>query len=167
MQDIPYALTDLEVGWLAGIFEGEGSAGAYGRSVEAQISMTDRDVIERVQRLFPSPQGVTVRRRLSRHKLMYTWRLRRREDVAAFLRTILPLLAARRTKQARVVLARAEDPGGGVGSGHRNKTHCRNGHLYDVANTHINAKGHRTCRMCRRLQTQARRRRLANVDHNV
>jgi hypothetical protein len=33
----------------------------------------------------------------------------------------------------------------------RMKTHCRNGHPFDAANTRINSQGHRACRACARI----------------
>ena len=148
-------MDDIDLGWLAGIFEGEGSAGVYDRGVCVYVGMTDRDIIDRIQELFPSP-GVTVQSRKPGRKSLYVWRIRQRETVAEFLRLVIPLLGTRRTAQACAVLARAEDDGG-LGSGHRRKTHCRNGHLYSKRNTSTNASGHRSCRTCRRLQSQRRR----------
>jgi hypothetical protein len=151
-------LTDVEIAWLAGLFEGEGSCGFYDRGMAVYIGMTDRDVIERVQKLFPGPQGIRVRNRVTAGtKPLWEWRIRRRELVAEFLCLILPHLGQRRSEQARKLIAVAEDPKRGYGSGHRNKTHCRNGHPYDEANTSINDEGHRSCRTCRRNQTRKRR----------
>ena len=35
----------------------------------------------------------------------------------------------------------------------RAQTHCKNGHLYDPANTRLDGRGHRVCRACHRAQT--------------
>lgn len=37
------------------------------------------------------------------------------------------------------------------------KTHCKRGHPFDEANTHVNAAGHRKCRACHRECEQRRR----------
>lgn len=37
-----------------------------------------------------------------------------------------------------------------TGARHRAKTHCANGHPYDVTNTYIDSRGHRACRACKR-----------------
>lgn len=152
-------MSDTELGWLAGLFEGEGCTGIYVRGVRAYIAMTDEDVLLRVQRLFPSPQGIKVRERgHGRYKPLYEWRIGERKAVAEFLSLILPLLGERRSERARQVIARATD-GGGLGSGHRRKTHCRNGHPYDERNTRLDRHGYRLCRICRRSQRQAQRQR--------
>lgn len=47
-----------------------------------------------------------------------------------------------------------------LGHGHRDKTHCPQGHPYDEANTRITPQGWRACRTCSR--DGMRRRRAAN-----
>ena len=37
------------------------------------------------------------------------------------------------------------------------KTHCPQGHPYDLLNTFLNARGHRECRECRQLYAERRR----------
>lgn len=169
MQSVPYSqqLSFLDIGWLAGLYEGEGTCysqiarrgpnGAISTSVRVCICMTDRDVIERVQHLFPSPSQISQRKRNPRHKEQFEWRISRRDLVAEFLQMILPLLCERRREQALKVLARATDPNGGLGSGHRNKTHCPNGHEYTRENTRIQARNKgRRCRTCGRLAARRR-----------
>lgn len=34
------------------------------------------------------------------------------------------------------------------------KTHCKNGHIFDVKNTYFNSKGSRQCRLCRNLSSK-------------
>lgn len=51
----------------------------------------------------------------------------------------------------------AENIRRGQGGQHqRTKPYCPQGHLYDEANTHTNAKGHRYCRSCRRESSRRR-----------
>lgn len=170
-------MTDAEIAWLAGIFEGEGTTytqtknltsvhGVHSISTTVRVSivMTDLDIIERIQNLFPAPSGITTRKRGPEYyKPQYEWRISQRDLVARFLRLILPWLGQRRTQRVSVVLAIAEDPDRGLGSGHRNKTHCRNGHQYDDDNTTYNQDGHRSCKACRRLQSQQRRARAKSL----
>jgi len=40
------------------------------------------------------------------------------------------------------------------------KTHCKHGHPFDEANTHVTKAGNRSCRTCHRLGESARRRKL-------
>lgn len=166
MQDPPYPprpLTDLELGWVAGLYEGEGccvlgtsryvcrdgTTGATG--ARASISMTDRDVIERLEALWPCTNGVYVRQKVEKpgYKTQYVWRIGRRDHIVPFLRAILPFLGERRTEQALAILAYLEDPEFG------RKSHCVNGHPYDEANTlwrkdSASPRGFvRQCRICK------------------
>jgi hypothetical protein len=175
MQDTPYPprpLSDVEVAWIAGLFEGEGSSvlgtckyvdPATGKlrvaGARVSVSMTDRDVIERLERFFPCTNGIYVRRKVEKphYKTQYVWRLGQRDQVRTFLRTVLPYLGERRTAQALTVLAYVEDPAKGNGSQHRNKKHCPQGHLYDEANTILKPQrnGHGYSRHCRACRNQA------------
>lgn len=55
-------ITDREIGWLAGILEGEGYFGfnGSGRTPSIQVSMTDEDVILRLANLFERIIGKRV-----------------------------------------------------------------------------------------------------------
>ena len=44
-----------------------------------------------------------------------------------------------------------------LGHGHRDKTHCPQGHAYDEANTRVRAGGWRSCRTCDRKRQRKRR----------
>lgn len=48
----------------------------------------------------------------------------------------------------------------GNGEENRRKTHCPQNHPYDEANTHVNTRGSRVCRTCRREISARSRRRL-------
>lgn len=167
----PRRLTDLELGWVAGLYEGEGTAvlGTYKYTrkdtgevillgARVSISMTDRDVIERLEALWPCTNGVYLRLKTEKphYKTQYVWRIGRREHVAAFLRAVLPYLGERRREQAVKVLSYVEDPRGGLGSGHRNKTHCPRGHEYTADNTRLKG-GSRACRACGREYEREKR----------
>lgn len=41
--------------------------------------------------------------------------------------------------------------GASVPAKNKRKTHCKRGHAFNAANTHINRRGHRECRACRRI----------------
>src|SRR5262249_13358763 len=43
----PRSELDIDIAWLAGLFEGEGTVAVNGRSLTVRIGMTDRDVIVR------------------------------------------------------------------------------------------------------------------------
>ena|ERR1035438_4447496 len=102
-----YNLTDIEIGWLAGIYEGEGTVyiGKGGR-MELKIDMCDEDVVESIQGLFPCPQGIrTSLPKNPNWSTKYRWRLNRRHDIVSFLELILPLLHGRRSEKARLVIS--------------------------------------------------------------
>lgn len=48
------------------------------------------------------------------------------------------------------------------------RTHCKNGHAFDEANTYLNTRtGHRSCRACRATRERARRQRLFNIGRGI
>ena len=85
-----------EIAYIAGIFDGEGCVYVRTncRSIDAQIDMTDLDILERVKIIF----GGTIYGPYNRpdRKPIYIWRAGRREQVWKFLDTIYPLLGYRR-----------------------------------------------------------------------
>lgn len=143
-------LTEGELGWITGIFEGEGSTGAYGHAVQARIQMTDLDVMEKVQRLVPSPHGLVHVRKEPGRKQKYQWGLHQGVLVRRFLTLILPLLHERRSAQARKVLLAIE---GRPGLGHARKSHCVRGHALTGENIKVVGNGRR----CRACQNEANR----------
>jgi hypothetical protein len=104
-------MTDFELGWVVGIFEGEGYAGPRklsGRSVcpVIAIGMTDEDVIKKVASLI----GATAKGPLNRGpKRKLLWLVRVFGDRAIALgNKMLPHLGARRTKQVMIMLEAAK-----------------------------------------------------------
>ena len=53
--------------------------------------------------------------------------------------------------------------GVGISARHARQTHCKNGHPYDLFNTHIGPDNSRRCRMCNMLWKRARRRTSYNA----
>lgn len=184
MQTTPYPprpLTDQELGWVAGLYEGEGYAVLavtrykHGDDILASgcrvgLGMTDCDVVDRLNKLFPAPGGVRVRQRREKHwKTYYEWQISRREHVSAFLLCVMPLLGERRRARAEEVLAFAQTKG-------RQKTpFCPNGHRYTDDNIYLKpdsrvVDGHiRMCKICRkegwrRDRERAAARRAAKTD---
>jgi hypothetical protein len=96
------SLSDTEVAWLAGIYEGEGYCGIRypGRNFSVQITMSDFDIIERFHELV----GIgTVREIKPRGKETYKvckqWVVSS-IDAVHFLETITPWLGIRRKERA-------------------------------------------------------------------
>lgn len=101
-------LTDTERGWVAGLFEGEGTIVAsvsnykwlYPRLAVTQL---DRSVLEHLAAV----TGLgTISGPRKRGSPTYYWQLARRSDVSALLKVIEPLLSARRQSQIRNVYER-------------------------------------------------------------
>ena len=129
-------MTESEIAWIAGIFEGEGSVGIYGRGVCVYIAMTDKDIIERIHTLFPSPQGVRVRQRQSGRKPIYEWRIRQRQLVAEFLLLIMPWLGMRRRAQCQPVYEKASTEDGRITRGPHKRSRARIKNDSDGNRTH-------------------------------
>lgn len=149
-------MRDIDIAWLAGLFEGEGCIVKNHSGASVTIHMTDRDVMERVDRLFPSKTGLHVKWKASEHhKDAYMWHVGERKRVEEFLALMLPWFGERRAARAREILAWLETrPGYGAFNGQ--KTHCPKGHPYDVFNDKS-----RRCRRCMRERgrvNQAKRR---------
>jgi hypothetical protein len=100
---VPNEIDDIELGWLAGLWEGEGHF-SYDRSQQAHIRMTDRDVIlkqkaliERTFRIKPIHLLCTHSGRDKEQDLygIQTYGATAR----AIMRLLLPLMGHRRREQ--------------------------------------------------------------------
>jgi hypothetical protein len=144
-----------QLAWFAGIFEGEGNMFiAKNGGTRLSIRMTDLDVIERVNALFPSIKiqvvvPKPVKAGYSQPKTQYAWRISKPDEVRRIITLMLPWLGERRTAKAREVLAHL-DTRPGMGGPQRSRTHCAQGHEYTPENTYIRpGTTHRHCRTCR------------------
>lgn len=104
-------MNDIELGWVAGIIEGEGTfflkSGRYPRIA---VQMTDSDVLERL--LNTTGVGTLVHQKWKKeehHKETWVWSVQHSEKSAELIRTILPLLCSRRAAKASEVLRGYED----------------------------------------------------------
>jgi hypothetical protein len=101
--------------WLSGFLEGEGSFGCYksgvggnhsANSLVVQASSTDRDVIDRVAKLFGKTTlqvGASNRKRQAHHKQQYGVRLNGMPAALLMLK-LLPLMGTRRREQIKRAL---------------------------------------------------------------
>ncbi len=105
-------MTDLELGWVAGLFEGEGSIvltkvknrkDSY--RVMCVVSSTDKDVIESFTKIvnFGKMNG-PYKPSDSGRKLRYTWDVQNQKECLKFLKLILPQLHSRRSVKALEVI---------------------------------------------------------------
>src|SRR5689334_5520745 len=96
-------MTPGQVGYLAGIFDGEGwfvtnkSAGP-----KACIAMTDFDIVERIH-AYTRIGTLTFVKKTTKNQLQ--WTVGVHKDLEDLILTILPYLSQRRTERAQEVLA--------------------------------------------------------------
>jgi hypothetical protein len=101
-------MTTLELAWLAGLLEGEGSFGSDSADYPSvQITMTDRDVISRVARAFGSTErGPYKTRTPAGNSGVPVWRAHAYGNRAAgWMMTLYPLMGERRKEKIRIALA--------------------------------------------------------------
>lgn len=102
-------MTEIELAWLAGLLEGEGWFGIdrTGKGRPAiKVNMTDQDVIERVADLLGGIK-VGIQPAQGNWKTQYVVRLKG-ERAASLMRTLQPLMGARRAERIREVLAEVD-----------------------------------------------------------
>jgi len=156
---------DQAIAWLAGLFEGEGCMSiAKNGGTRLTIRMTDRDVIDRVNAMFPGTkiQVITpkpAKPEYAQPKTQYAWRISNPDTVREILNLLLPWFGERRAAKAREVLHHL-DTRVGMGGHNRNLTHCAQGHEYTPENTYLRpGTTHRHCRTCRTEWARAYRER--------
>lgn len=100
----------FDLGWVAGLFEGEGTivvtkSDRRRARIRVAVGSTDHDVVVRLQALAGGRlQGPYER---GPHKPIWHWRIDARADVENFLRLIRPHLGQRRAAKADEALAAA------------------------------------------------------------
>lgn len=100
---IPGYIDDIELGWLAGLWEGEGHFG-YDRTQLAHIRMTDRDVILKqkalIERTFNLEKPINLLIQQPRPNEQETYGIQTYGAIArGIMRLLLPLMGKRRRGQ--------------------------------------------------------------------
>lgn len=143
----------LEIGWLAGIIEGEGTFHRQyrktgGGQIYIKVSMTDKDIITRLQEITGVGNITESQPKNPNHKRVYHWRVTRQSDCMHLLCSVVPLLGERRkeavTPLVDFVLELAEKA-----------KFCANGHLWDDESARY-YKGVRYCKLCNRDKMRVR-----------
>jgi len=134
-------LTEAQVAWLAGIYEGEGSCSIQGtgRAFAVTITMTDGDIINRVFELTGIGSVRTFQRK--EYKRCYIWAVSSINAVN-FLETILEWLGERRASKAKEAINNWKV---NKKQASKNDTMCIRGHSFDPPNKR-NKNG--TCYTC-------------------
>jgi hypothetical protein len=111
-------LTEFELGWVVGILEGEGcffitrrTKGSYGPYLYTRVTvcMTDRDVLEQLQRVTGIGKLERIRERKDpKHKPISQWIVCRSQEAIELMVAVYPHMGARRQAKIREVLAQVE-----------------------------------------------------------
>lgn len=146
------ATTDAEIAWAAGLFEGEGcfhiTKTPWGSKVPTlSIQMTDRDVLEKFQRIVDSAGVSGPVDRGPRRKLMYKIDVAERAAVKRVTTAFLPWLCERRKVRALEVLALIEELDAAAAYRAR---FCKRGHPWTSENIYTSPRGIRACRQCKK-----------------
>ena len=110
-----FELSSFDLGWLVGMIEGEGSINSHintksGYLVTAlSVASTDKDIIDRMNKLFPGASRNYKRVYENHYKTQYIWNINKRKDIRTIAATILPYLSERRTQQFTKVINQIDD----------------------------------------------------------
>lgn len=145
-------LTPMEIGWLAGIVEGEGSITWQNKtSVALRVSMTDRDVVERLLTLTGVGTFREIPPRRDVCKTQWAWNVNKCDDVEFILTTIRPLMGERRGARIDAALERLlGNPGRGA-----SKREVKHGTLAGA--TWHWRHGEKACPSCRKAKSDWQR----------
>lgn len=136
-------LTDVQVAYLAGIYEGEGSCAiTAGRAIRVEIVMTDQDVVHNICNITGLASVRIVAPRGENYKTPYRWSIGS-ADAVAFLEAIMPWLGARRQQRATDAIQNWKT---NKRQSIASDTECVNGHVYDAPDNRRTKYG--TCHKC-------------------
>ena len=149
-------MNTLEIAWLAGIIEGEGcfiSVLGKNPNFRIQVKMTDKDIIDRIQKITNLGSTNVEVMKNPRYKTCYHWKICIQSDVAALMMTIYPFMGERR--RARIKLLLKEWRAYPISS----QRPCIHGHGLEYMRP--SSKGSRECGECRRITDKKQRERIA------
>lgn len=149
----------LDVAWLAGLYEGEGSVYTSKRGyLVVRIAMTDREPVERAYRIAGGTFEGARPRSNPRYKPIYSWGIFTWEAGIEFFDQIGPFLSPRRLQQMADALSRRPAP-------IRRPTSApcgRSGEADSYAGVHWHKRrGEPPCENCRKAASGYKRQRRA------
>ena len=96
--------TPFELGWLVGLFSGEGCITTKGTgSLQMSLSMTDEEEVRRFHVLIGCGRVYGTYESADGHKTHWEWKAQSREDVERAADLLVPWLCGRRWEQAKRV----------------------------------------------------------------
>lgn len=134
-----------QIGWIAGILEGEGTFSCLdnGTAPLIKIAMVDRDVIDRVAEILDY-NGTISEDITSSYKPIFTIQLYGNSAIQ-WMMTIYCLMGQRRKEKIRSILTLWKY------YERQYRTICKRGHLVQGDNVLIDANGYTVCRECRKI----------------
>jgi hypothetical protein len=149
-----------ELGWLAGIMEGEGHFGLRrgAKDLCVEVTMTDKDVVDRFHSILGF--GTRKERILPSGKVAYKWQVTNQGQAAGLVMTLLPLMGLRRAERIRHCIRQWKSKP----LPKRQWTHCKSGHELIGENLRVTTEGKyhkRRCLECGKLRERKYRAKLA------
>ena len=147
-------MTDTDIAWAAGLFEGEGCFTLVDGRPVAALNSTDEDVI----RKFASVVGGIINGPYDKGgKPIFQWSLSGYQRVSGLYEMIEPFLCSRRTARGRQVLDMYLDLAAARAARPRLPRTCRNGHHISTVEDEVKVGGKRPqCRICYRTSKRNR-----------
>jgi hypothetical protein len=146
----------VDLGWLAGFFEGEGCFSAYAGRPIATANQGDKSVLVRFRRLVGVGKVYRLNKKVNRQ--MWVWKTNSIAEAHYVAELLYPLLSRHRQAQARKILA-LKPQRAHLAEG----SQCINGHALTSDNIIIDRRHNSmACRLCtnkRRRRRYAQRRR--------
>jgi hypothetical protein len=101
-------MSEAEIGWLAGILEGEGTF-LSGQGIGIHVTMTDLDIIERLQAVTGLGHIYVLALKKEHYKQSWCWAVQRRAHIRHVITAVPPWLGTRRTIAAIRLFDRIAD----------------------------------------------------------
>jgi len=150
-------ITAQQIGWIAGILEGEGCF--IVRPIQLRLQMTDRDVVEKIANLLSAK--MTKNRKLRSRKQLYGLYIGGKK-AAAVMMSIFSFMGQRRRKRIREALMRWNRRP----VRYADQLLCSRGHQFARIPSHWkHNRGRRYCPQCKKVSNKRydSRRRFSNV----
>lgn len=143
-------ISEMELAWAAGLFDGEGSIGFYDRTIMLTVVNCHTELLERFAKAVGSPPHGSIRLRPSKrieHRDSYAYVLRRHEEVEEVVNRLWSYLCAPKQDQILDAFsarqAYADERNAVFSSGY-----CQSGHKMTKKNTFVWNSGVMRCVKC-------------------